>query len=216
MHPVTIAARRKREKLKRRSAILDAAEKVFFRGGVEGVTMDEIAAAAELSKGTLYLYFKSRDDLFVGVASRLLAPLVDEVELITARELRGIDAVRELLEAYARHAIGNGDKFHTAVMWITSGHMVDVTTEAFIRHQELIARIVNAFSAVIERGKIDGSIRADVDPLQASSQLWGGLIGNLLLRINCDEMSRRFPMPVDFDTLIDGFIDLMCRGLEGR
>ena len=213
---MSIAARREREKQERRSAILDAAEKVFVEKGVQAATMDEIASAAELSKGTLYLYFKSRDDLFVSIASRWLAPMVEEVEVISARKLKGIDAVRALLRAYAQYSISNSDHFRSAMTWITSGYVVDVTTDAFVNHQRLAARIVGAFNDVIERGKADGTIDPRVDSLQASVQLWGGLIGNLLLRTNCDEMSRRFPMPVDFDTLIDGFIDMMCRGLEGR
>jgi AcrR family transcriptional regulator len=213
---MTIAARRKREKQERREAILDAAEQVFFRKGVQGATMDEIASAAELSKGTLYLYFKSRDDLFVSVASRSLGPLVEEFELIAARKLSGIDAIRGLMQAYARNAINNSEQFRTAMMWITSGEKIDIDTDAFIAHQGLVGRIVTAYSSVIERGKNDGTIRPDVDALQASSQIWGGLIGNLLLRVNCDEMVRRFPMPVDFEALVDGFIDVMCSGLEKR
>lgn len=211
---MTIAARRKREKRERRQAIVDAAEQVFFRKGVQNATMDEIAAAAELSKGTLYLYFKSRDDLFVSVASRALEPLADEFELIAARRLEGLDALRALLQAYARNAINNSDHFRAAMMWITSGETVDTESEAFIAHRQLVGRVVAAYHSVIERGKKDGTIRADVDPLQASCQLWGGMIGNLLLRVNSDEMVRRFPMPVDVEVLVDGFIDLVCRGLE--
>ena len=53
------ARRKEREKEQRRNEIVDAAEKLFFEKGYEGVSMDDVARDAELAKGTLYLYFKN-------------------------------------------------------------------------------------------------------------------------------------------------------------
>ncbi len=58
-------SRREREKLNRRNEILEAARKVFAEKGYETATVDDVANAAELSKGTIYLYFKSKSDLFL-------------------------------------------------------------------------------------------------------------------------------------------------------
>ena len=55
--------RKEREKEHRREEILAAAQAVFFEKGLQNSTMDEIAERAELSKGTLYLYYKSKEDL---------------------------------------------------------------------------------------------------------------------------------------------------------
>lgn len=55
--------RKEREREHRREDILDAAQHVFFEKGLPTATMDEIAEIAELSKGTLYLYYKSKEDL---------------------------------------------------------------------------------------------------------------------------------------------------------
>jgi AcrR family transcriptional regulator len=57
-------ARRKREKEKRRQVILDAARKLFWGRGFEATTMPEIAEAAELAPGTLYLYFPGKTALY--------------------------------------------------------------------------------------------------------------------------------------------------------
>jgi len=65
-----INERREREKEVRRDAILDAAENIFFSKGVDSSSMDEIASRAELSKGTLYLYFKNKDELYHGIIHR--------------------------------------------------------------------------------------------------------------------------------------------------
>ncbi|NJK86044.1 MAG: helix-turn-helix transcriptional regulator [Bacteroidales bacterium] len=67
-----ISERKEREKEQRRSDIVDAAEKIFFKKGFEYATMDEIAEQAELSKGTLYLYFKSKEELLYAIHLRAM------------------------------------------------------------------------------------------------------------------------------------------------
>lgn len=57
--------RRRREAESRRQEILDAARKVFFESGYGGASMPRIAEAAELAPGTLYLYFPSKEALYV-------------------------------------------------------------------------------------------------------------------------------------------------------
>jgi AcrR family transcriptional regulator len=72
-----IAERKEREKQQRREEIIKAAEKVFLSLGLENATMDDVAAEAELSKGTLYLYFKNKEMLHVEVARRAIILLND-------------------------------------------------------------------------------------------------------------------------------------------
>ena len=67
-----ITERREREKEQRHNDIIDAAEKVFFSRGLEHATMDNVAVEAELSKGTLYLYFKSKEELYLAILLRSL------------------------------------------------------------------------------------------------------------------------------------------------
>ena len=62
--------RRQREKEARREAILEAAERIFSDKGFHGATLDAIAAEAELAKGTLYNYYKDKQDLFLSLIRR--------------------------------------------------------------------------------------------------------------------------------------------------
>ena len=59
--------RRRREIELRRKQIQDAATKLFFSKGLKSTTMDDIAKLSELSMGTLYQYFKSKDELYVSL-----------------------------------------------------------------------------------------------------------------------------------------------------
>lgn len=54
----------------RRAAILDAASEVLLRQGLDGMSMDGVATAAGIAKGTVYLYFPSKSDLLAGLRTR--------------------------------------------------------------------------------------------------------------------------------------------------
>jgi len=66
-------SRREREKLAHRAEIIDAALRVFARKGFFQATLDEVAQEAEFSKGALYLYFSSKEDiLYTALKEKLL------------------------------------------------------------------------------------------------------------------------------------------------
>lgn len=67
---MTRKERAKREWENLRNDIIDAAEQLFFSKGYEKVTMDDIVKKAELSKSTLYVYIKSKEELFLLVHLR--------------------------------------------------------------------------------------------------------------------------------------------------
>ena len=64
------ADRKQREKLERHQAILDAAQRLFVEQGAEKLNMREVATATELSVGTIYLYFKDKNELLFAIQNR--------------------------------------------------------------------------------------------------------------------------------------------------
>jgi len=67
-----IQERKKRERERRRQQIIVAAKRVFSEKGFLKTTMEDIAREAELSPGTLYLYFKNKDELYASLSLRIL------------------------------------------------------------------------------------------------------------------------------------------------
>lgn len=65
-----IKERRNREKSERKDAILRAAVQVYLAEGYHATTMDKIAETAELSRATVYLYFSTKDEIFVQAIAR--------------------------------------------------------------------------------------------------------------------------------------------------
>ena len=208
-----VVERRKREREERRAAILAAAEKVFLDKGVSAATMDEIASVAEVSKGTLYLYFKNKDDLFLAIAIRTLEVLAGVVEN-AATGASGLERVQSMLAALAEYAVANSDRFRVSTSWITSQYVVSSEGDRFDEYRALIGRMFQLGVTSILQGQRDGSIRDDLPAPQLAIQLWGAMTGTLLVRTRADELSRRLPIPVPVDDLISGFLELALRGLR--
>ncbi|MBW2672878.1 MAG: TetR/AcrR family transcriptional regulator [Deltaproteobacteria bacterium] len=89
--------RRQREKTQRREQILDAARGLLFRKGIDATSMNQIARDAELSVGTLYLYFRNKESLFAALQEEGLDLLYTKIQ--EERELGSTP--REKLERMA-------------------------------------------------------------------------------------------------------------------
>ena len=95
----------KPKQIARRNKILNAALDVFSRDGFASAKMDDVAFAADVSKGTLYLYFDSKEDLFFEVVRSRITSVLDRVEHMTF-ETKGLSAsellTRQIQFAYSQ------------------------------------------------------------------------------------------------------------------
>lgn len=89
-----IQERKEREKERRRQQIIVAAKRVFSNKGFNKATMEDIAKEAELSPGTLYLYFKNKEELYASLSLRILQYLHIRVSHVNKEP--GLDAVKKL------------------------------------------------------------------------------------------------------------------------
>jgi AcrR family transcriptional regulator len=171
-----IAERRSREKEQRATDIVDAAEKVIFVKGYENATMDEIAEEAELSKGTLYLYFKTKEELYLAIAIRGNEILRKKTEIAIVKEKSGLDKVIACGRAYF-DMYQNQRNYFDALNYMDSKEltpeMMHERHEAFQRNEG----VLQLLAEIIEQGKQDGSIRTNVNPYIQSLLIWGQAMG---------------------------------------
>jgi len=90
----------------RREAILEAAAEVFAEKGYQRATMREIAARVGIAPGTIYLYFRSKRDLLLAIADRLIGQAVDQA-LAQAAHLDAEDYIAAILWDRIRFAREN-------------------------------------------------------------------------------------------------------------
>ena len=85
----------------RKAQIINAAEDVFTRKGFDEARMDDIAEETGLSKGTLYLYFKSKDDLIIAILDRMFQREFTQFEKLDLDEQSAVDTVWKLTDLLA-------------------------------------------------------------------------------------------------------------------
>lgn len=186
-----IAERKEREKEQRKNDILDAAEKVFFSKGVKEATMDDIAEAAELSKGTLYLYFKSKEEIHLGISARALGVLKEMFEHALGRGANGLEKTREIGRAYFEFSQTYPDYFDAMVHF--EGQDLDLSDDESWSSQchRVAVDVLKLVARAIEIGIEDGTIRRDLDPMKTAVLLWGQTDGVIRIAARkCEHLSE--------------------------
>lgn len=217
--------RRWREKQERRVTIIRAADEVFRKSGVTSATMDDIARAAEVSKGTLYLYFENKDHLLLAVANQSLEKLLETVAAAST-DGSGFEQTARLLSVYAHFAASNGACFRSVIDWMFSDDSVADDSEGRIRYRELVGQLFERLAGGIEAGQGDGTIARDVEPAKFVFQLWTGTLGVLTANGAArSRLARTAPSQIagllsdppsgsfSLDSLVLSFVDSMLRSI---
>jgi len=165
-----IKERKEREKLQRRNDILDAAEQLFFKKGFETVTMDQIAKKAELAKGTLYLYFKTREDLHYAIVNRGLGLLGSFINQNLKAGSNGAETLMAMGHLYVNFTKQYPGYFR-AMMVFDSSKFEKVDQKEVFRIFDPGSPLSILFD-IVKRGQADGSVRNDIDPAELSLILW--------------------------------------------
>lgn len=200
-------ARWRRRKDARPAEILDAALAVFAEKGYAATRMDDIAQRAGVTKGTIYLYFQSKDAVFRSLVQESIGATIEGVAAAAASfEGSAADLLRMVLRgvgAFAR----TGDRVVLPKIIIAEAGNFPALAE-FYRH-EVIDRGLGVLASVIARGIARGEFRAVV-PEHAARLC----IGPILVAVFWRTTFGRFDtVPYDLDGLIETHIDVLLRGL---
>lgn len=191
-----IQERKEREKEARREEILNAAHAVFNEKGLTGSTVDDIAEAAELSKGTIYLYFHSKEDLYLAVMNRGVDIMQELFERALSTGENPVKLALNLADAYyaffqdyrdyfRMFTFFESPQFHTLVS-------EEMLAECLIRDKKTWALV----SGVIKQNIDAGLFNADLDPLEVGVMLWSNANG-LLRQLDRNETYWLTAMGVD-------------------
>jgi AcrR family transcriptional regulator len=130
--------------------ILEAASKVFGRRGFARATVDEIAEAAGVAKGTVYLYFPSKREIYLHVLRRALALLTEEtVRNVLAAEAPA-DKIRAFIETRLRRAERNRDLiriYHSEFGHIDPAHVNKEFKNLYLEQVETLEGVIEAAAA---------------------------------------------------------------------
>ncbi len=196
-----IQERKEREKEQRRQEILDAAKQVFFAKSLQDATMDEIAEKAELSKSTLYLYYKSKEDLFLAVSLQGAEILRGLFEQAIATGEPAIKLISNLGEAY--YAFFRNHRGYFRLQYFNESPQMpsQVSPEMHqmcCKSDQMIWELVKT---PIRKGIDEGMLHSDLDPMEAAVILWSNSNG-LMRLIDRGENQWLTDLGIDLDSTL--------------
>ncbi len=185
-----IAERKEREKENRRNDILDAAESVFFVKGMDASTMDEVAEVAELSKGTLYLYFKSKEDIRFAIFQRGATILNNLMQENIREDESGKEQLISLGQTFITFSQQYKDYFKLFIeIQTTNMEMLNIgelALEDYVKNQSPISIVQKC----VIKGLMDGSLRNDIAESHLTATLWSQMLGILIVITNHHHLFR--------------------------
>ncbi|MDI6907715.1 MAG: TetR/AcrR family transcriptional regulator [Thermoanaerobacterales bacterium] len=179
--------------------VFDAAARLFARKGFEKTTVDEIAEAAEVAKGTVYYYFKGKEDLFLFLVEEGMAILKDRVRGAVRGEKDAGRALRRALRTQLRFFREYRD---VCLIVLTEAWGTTARQEKL---QQMIGDYYTVLEEIVDRGIAEGVLRA-----RDSEVVCGALFG---MTVMVALHFFRRPGPADWDLIGDELENILLRGL---
>ena len=154
----------------KRARILDAAVKVFAERGFHSATVAEIAREAGVADGTIYLYFKSKDDLLLRLFDEKMTALVEEARTALAKEPDAPARLRRFIHLHLALVEKNPD--------LASVLIVELRQSAqFLKAADRakLAAYIDLIAEVVEGGQDRGELQAGISPQTVKRAIFGAL-----------------------------------------
>jgi AcrR family transcriptional regulator len=203
--------RRRRERDNRRNAILKAARKLFFEKGFKTVTVESIARKAELSKGSIYLYFNSKEEIYTQILLNDIDKFHDHFTDLLQNSPSASEALGRFAGIYVDLFLSDRELFrilmafmlHTADMNLPedlNSHIIKTTN----RNISIIEEI---FRYGIRRGEFPSTMNLRLH----RNAIWGLLNGIISLHLFTGNESKRIEA---IESTLEVGLGIYIRGLQ--
>lgn len=202
------ASRWQRRKADRPQEILAAALQLFVEKGFAATKMEDIARAAGVTKGTPYLYFANKEDIFAAVIRDALLPqLALSRELVDNHQGSIGELLRALVLDWWRRMVEHGLSGIPKLIVSEANNFPEVTR---FYYEAVMVRGNDLLAAVIDRGIASGEFRA-MDSQVAAKVVTAPLFRAMIWRHSLDICSAS---PTDVEDYLAASLDLLLRGLQ--
>lgn len=205
-----IAERKAREKLIRHQQILDAAYEVFHEVGFFAATMDQIAERAELAKGTIYIYFKSKEEVYFSLLANGLDILIRMLADMEKRKPPSGELLSETARTLFRFYKEHTSYFRIFMVMQQEDMQAKLSPQLSEQINEQATTILNLLSDLVSRAIDAGSLQG-VNPWHVANILWGAFTGITQLAITREQLKVRSK---HIDDLLSLCFELIRRGLS--
>jgi AcrR family transcriptional regulator len=200
----------RRRKAERPAEIVRAALEVFADKGFAAARLEEIAKRAGVSKGALYLYFETKEDLFRAVVRQAIAPNVDVVKAMAAAHP---GPLADLLRGVTAHVAGLMETTPLGgVLKMVVGEAGNFPELARVWHDQLVSQVLDAISSALAAAQARGEVRSG-DPRIYALQLVSPLVVGILWRETFTPVGAP---PFEIRAVLSQHVETLLRGMETR
>jgi AcrR family transcriptional regulator len=184
-------ARRKKEKELRKKAILRAAQQLFFRKGFRSVTVESIAKQARLSKGTVYLYFKSKEELYAQVLLNEVEKFQERVGYIIETGHSASEMLIQYAHIYTDFFLNERELFRILMTFMLHTDDLRFSDEMRRRMIRATTRTVEVIDRIFQHGLESGEFGCTENIRKSRNAVWGLLNGVISLHLYTGKENTR-------------------------
>jgi AcrR family transcriptional regulator len=203
--------KRKKEKENKKNTILKAARKLFFDRGFKFVTVDSIAAKAGVSKGSIYLYFDSKEEIYAQVLIADNIELNKNIKIFSTREAPAAELLLEFSQIYINYFLDHNELFRILMTFMLQTEQMNLTQE---QNTELIRTTndnIKVISTIIQKGIDSGEFTPIIDIRQAQNAIWGLFNGIISLYLFMGNPAKRADR---IHSMVKDSLNIFIKGLK--
>jgi AcrR family transcriptional regulator len=204
--------RREKERESRRSAILKAARKLFFDRGFKSVTVDNIAAKAEVSKGSVYLYFKSKEEIYTQILiNDSIATFEDWKNKFSAKDMPSAELLLEFADNYIDYFLNENELFRILMTFMLHADDMILTDEQNSQLLQTTNDNIKFVSEILQKGIDSGEFLPIINIWQTQNAIWGLLNGVISLFLFMGNPAKRAER---IHSTVKNSLDSIIKGLK--
>jgi AcrR family transcriptional regulator len=203
--------KRKKKKENKKNTILKAARKLFFDRGFKFVTVDSIAAKAGVSKGSIYLYFDSKEEIYAQVLIADNIELNKNIKIFFTKEAPAAELLLEFSQIYTNYFLDHNELFRILMTFMLQTEQLNLTPE---QNTELIRTTndnIKVVSTIIQKGIDSGEFAPTINIWQAQNAIWGLINGIISLYLFMGNPAKRADK---IHSMVKDSLNIFIKGLK--
>jgi AcrR family transcriptional regulator len=200
-----------REKENRRNTILKAARRLFFDRGFKAVTVDSIAEKADVSKGSIYLCFESKEEIYTQILIADNIALYERMRNFASIKASASQLLQEFSRIYVDYFLNDKELFRILMTFMMQTGQMHLTEK---QRTELIIstnKNIEIVSDIIQKGIKSGEFRPVENIRQMQNAIWGMLNGIISLFLFTGNPIKRMER---IHSTVQNSLDVFIKGLK--
>ncbi|MCX5848252.1 MAG: TetR/AcrR family transcriptional regulator [Deltaproteobacteria bacterium] len=183
--------RRGKEKDSRKKLILKSARTLFFKKGFSQVTVDEIAKLSELGKGSIYLYFNSKEEIYAQILLNDIDNFNQQVSVLLNKKSSAAALLVEFSCIYVDFFLNEGELFRILMTYMLQPAKMNLTKELNSQILTANARSIDVIGKILQLGVESEEFSESINLKQNQNAIWGLFNGIISLYIFSGSQIKR-------------------------